>query len=78
MFYFFGNLLLKIEPSEITPFFFNNFFGLGGGFPPGYALAIKIDKVLLNVNKEPIRNEVITLRDIKTYTSKHSTDQICH
>ena len=25
------NLLLKIEPSEITPFFCNNFFGFGGG-----------------------------------------------
>ena len=37
------NLLLKIEPSEITPFFYNNFFGFGGGvgnfpLPPGYAL----------------------------------------
>ena len=39
---FFENLLLKIEPSEITPVFYNNFFGFGGGispFPPGYALA---------------------------------------
>ena len=26
IFYFFENLLLKIEPSEITPFFYNNFF----------------------------------------------------
>ena len=25
------NLLLKIEPSEITQFFYNNFFGFGGG-----------------------------------------------
>ena len=25
------NLLLKIEPSEITSFFYNNFFGFGGG-----------------------------------------------
>ena len=45
-FIFFENLLLKIELSEITPFFYNNFFGFfwgrGGGispFPPGYALA---------------------------------------
>ena len=30
-FYFFENLLLKIEPSEITPFFYNKFFGFGGG-----------------------------------------------
>ena len=40
-FYFFENLLLKIELSEITPFFYNNFFGFGGDFPPsppGYAL----------------------------------------
>ena len=39
---FFENLLLKIKLSEIRPFFYNNFFGLGGGgfpsFPPGYAL----------------------------------------
>ena len=27
------NLLLKIEPSGITPFFYNNFFGFEGGFP---------------------------------------------
>ena len=34
--WFLENLLLKIEPSEITPFFYNNFFGFGGGggFPP--------------------------------------------
>ena len=32
---FFENLLLKIEPSEITPVFYNNSFGFGGGeFPP--------------------------------------------
>ena len=30
-FYFFENLLLKIEPSEIKPFFYNYFFGLGRG-----------------------------------------------
>ena len=38
------NFLLKIEPSEITPFFYNNFFRFGGIFPlslPGYALACK-------------------------------------
>ena len=38
----FENLLLKIELSEITPFFYNNFFGFRGGgispLPPGYAL----------------------------------------
>ena len=35
LFLFFQNFLLKIEPSEITPFFYNNFFGFGGGgFPP--------------------------------------------
>ena len=37
----FENLLLKIESSKLTPFFFNNFFGFGGDFlpfpPPGYA-----------------------------------------
>ena len=34
-------LLLKIEPSEITPFFLQQFFRFRGGgeFPPGYALA---------------------------------------
>ena len=35
IFFSFENLLLKIELSEITPFFYNNFFGFGGGdFPP--------------------------------------------
>ena len=42
--YFFENLLLKIELSEITTFFYNNFFGFGGRdfppSPPGYALGI--------------------------------------
>ena len=34
IFLFLENLLLKIEPSEITPFFYNNIFGFGGmGFP---------------------------------------------
>ena len=34
-FIFFENLLLKIELSEITPFFYNNFFGfVGENFPP--------------------------------------------
>ena len=36
--FFFENLLLKIELSEITPFFYNNFFqfrgNFGGNFPP--------------------------------------------
>ena len=35
-------MLLKIELSEITPFFYNNFFGFWGISllsPPGYALA---------------------------------------
>ena len=40
--FIFENLLLKIEPSEITPLFYNNFFGFGGGgfppFPPGSPL----------------------------------------
>ena len=39
------NLLLKIEPSEITPFFYYNFFGFGGGdfsLPPGYALGPRV------------------------------------
>ena len=31
---FFENLLLKIEPSEITPVFYNNFSVSGGNFPP--------------------------------------------
>ena len=35
-------LLLKIEPSEITSFFYNNFFNFGGGgnVPPGGATAL--------------------------------------
>ena len=39
-FIIFGKLLLKIEPSEKTLFFYNIFFGFGGRispFPPGYA-----------------------------------------
>ena len=35
IFYFFENLLLKIEISEITPFFYKKIFCFGaGGFPP--------------------------------------------
>ena len=34
LFFLLENLLLKIEPSEITPFFYNNFFGFGGGGVP--------------------------------------------
>ena len=40
IFYFFENFLLKLEPSEIPPFFYNNSFGFGGGispFPSAYA-----------------------------------------
>ena len=38
--FFFENLFQKIELSEITPFFYNNFFGFGGGeFPPFPPLA---------------------------------------
>ena len=52
IFYFFENLLLKIELSEISPFFYNNFFGFGGGspFPPGYALAFnrKIPQIFIH------------------------------
>ena len=50
-FYFFENLLLKIGLSEITPFFYNNFFGFEGGgeftpFPPGYALDCTISSII--------------------------------
>ena len=38
----FEKFVTKKEPSEITSFFYNNFFGFGGGgifaFPLGYAL----------------------------------------
>ena len=34
LFYFFENLLLKIELSEITPFLHNILSVSGGGFPP--------------------------------------------
>ena len=43
--YFWENLLLKIETSGITSFFYNNFSGSGGGLnppnppPPAYATA---------------------------------------
>ena len=55
-------LLLKIEPSEITSFFYNNFFPFGGGGefshrpPPGYATVLsakmnaKIGKSLIMYN----------------------------
>ena len=48
LFIFFEKVLLKIELSEITPFFYNNFFGFGRGwgfppFPPGYALVSERD-----------------------------------
>ena len=38
------NLLQKIEPSEMTPFFYNNFFGFGEifPFPHGYALWFRL------------------------------------
>ena len=37
LFYFyFGKLSLKLEPSEITPFFYHIFFGFGGG---GFSLS---------------------------------------
>ena len=32
--WFLENLLIKIEPSENKPFFYNNLFGFGGGFFP--------------------------------------------
>ena len=43
---FLEKLWLKIEPSEITSFFYNNFFNFGGGggtfplFPPGGAYVV--------------------------------------
>ena len=48
-------LLQKIEPSEITPFFYNNFFGFGGGFPPspwlrhwydGHGTTVEVSKII--------------------------------
>ena len=57
-------LLLKIEPSEITPVFYNNFFRFGGGefsprSPPGYATAfcklIQSWKKDTNLNKDTFR-----------------------
>ena len=34
-YFYFGKVSLKIEPVEITPFFYNNVFGFGEGkFPP--------------------------------------------
>ena len=47
--FIFENFLQKIEPSKITPFFYNNFFRFrGGDLPPspsGYALS-KIEHIL--------------------------------
>ena len=40
IFYFFKNLLLKIEPSKITPFLYNNSFRFGAAeFPPSPGLS---------------------------------------
>ena len=38
-FIFWKICLLKIEPWEITPFFFNNLFRFRGNFPPCHPLA---------------------------------------
>ena len=49
LFIFFENLLLKIELSEITPFFYNTFFGFGGGefpLPPFFEIAVFRDFTL--------------------------------
>ena len=47
---FLGKLLLKIETSEITSFFYSNFFRLGGGAnpPPAYAT----DQDILEIKSE--------------------------
>ena len=46
------DLLLKIEPSEITPFFYHNFFGFVGrnffSSPPGHALDTR--EIIWNFN----------------------------
>ena len=44
---FFENLLVKIEPSEITPFFYNNFFGCRMDFSP-FPLATPLRSTALN------------------------------
>ena len=48
---FLENLLVKIEPSEITPFFYNNSFGFGGRIPPPKS-AYEFEYYFLNMNVE--------------------------
>ena len=52
---FFENVLLKIAPSEIAPFFYNIFFGFGGIFPLpplGYALLCPPDRSIKQQTKK--------------------------
>ena len=54
IFYFYllyvGNFfLLKIDPWEITPFFYNNFFGFGGGRFSPFPLATPLRTIGLSV-----------------------------
>ena len=48
---FFENVLLKIEPSEITPVFYNNFFGFGGGGISPFPLATHFRKITINAKQ---------------------------
>ena len=50
-FFILENLLLNIEPSETTPFFYNSFSVSGGGGSPGYGLSSKsrIWQVLIKI-----------------------------
>ena len=50
---FLEKLLLKIEPSEITSFFYKNFFNFGGGtFPVFLPLATPLWTEVFCKNKE--------------------------
>ena len=49
--FIFRTFVTKIDPSEITSFFYNGFFGFGGIFhlsPPAYALAYSINLIRYN------------------------------
>ena len=55
------NLLLKIEPSEIPPFFYNNPFGFGG-IPPS-TLATILDTIVSDVQNK-MDNDCVQYKNV--------------
>ena len=64
-FFYFSKLLLKLEPSDITPVFYNNFFGFGGGeFPPFPPLATPLLATITHLRYFYHVNSPIQLKEI--------------